>query len=101
MVDGVVGEFFWLSIAVTSSGVHVVCWGDAVGPVMWTIVLFCAGVGLDVLGTAMAGPAGMAAARGGREAMTRGLSNLFRRQKPFTDAQRIDPVLFQMERNIS
>jgi hypothetical protein len=37
----------WLSIAVTSSGVNVVCWGDAVGPAMWAIGLFCDGAGLD------------------------------------------------------
>ena len=36
-----------MSIAVTSSGVDVVCWGDALGPVMWTIGLFCGGEGLD------------------------------------------------------
>jgi hypothetical protein len=35
-----------LSIAVTSSGVDVVCWGDAVGPVMCTIDLFCGNEGL-------------------------------------------------------
>ena len=31
----------------TSSAVDVVCWGDAVGPVMWTIDLFCGNEGLD------------------------------------------------------
>ena len=36
-----------LSIVVTSSGVDVVCWGDATGPVMWTIDLFCGNEGLD------------------------------------------------------
>ena len=36
-----------MSIAVTSSGVDVVCWADAVGPVMWAIDLFCGGGGLD------------------------------------------------------
>ncbi len=36
-----------MSIVVASSGVDVVCWGDAVGPVMWTIDIFCGGVGLD------------------------------------------------------
>ena len=30
-----------MSIALTSSGVDVVCWGDALGPVMLTICLFC------------------------------------------------------------
>ena len=37
----------WLYICVTSSGVDVVCWGDAVGPVMWVIHLFCGNEGLD------------------------------------------------------
>ena len=36
-----------MAIAVTSSGVDVVCWGDAVGPVMWTIDLLCGNEGLD------------------------------------------------------
>ena len=36
-----------MSIAVTSSGADVVCWGDALGPVMWTIDLFCDGEGLE------------------------------------------------------
>ena len=36
-----------MSIAVTSSDVDVVCWGDALGSVMWTIGLFCDGEGLD------------------------------------------------------
>ena len=30
-----------MSIALISSGVDVVCWGDALGPVMWVKVLFC------------------------------------------------------------
>jgi hypothetical protein len=30
----------WLSIVVTSSGIDVVCWGDAVGPVVWVIARF-------------------------------------------------------------
>ena len=30
-----------MSIAVTSSGVDAVCWGDALGPVMWVRDLFC------------------------------------------------------------
>ena len=30
-----------MSIALMSSGVVVVCWGDALGPVMWVRVLFC------------------------------------------------------------
>ena len=36
-----------MSIAMMSSGVDVVCWGDAVGPVMWYIDLFCGGEVLD------------------------------------------------------
>ena len=36
-----------MSIVVTSSGVDLVCWGDAVGPVMWVIDLFCGNEGLD------------------------------------------------------
>ena len=36
-----------MSIVVMSSGVDVVCWGDAVGPVMWVIDLFCGNEGLD------------------------------------------------------
>jgi hypothetical protein len=32
---------------VTSSGVDVVCWGDAVGPVMWVIDLICGNEVLD------------------------------------------------------
>ena len=36
-----------MSIAVTSSGVDVVCWGAAMGPVMWAMDLFCGGRGLD------------------------------------------------------
>ena len=34
-------------MVVTSSVVDVVCWGDAVGPVMWVIDLFCADEELD------------------------------------------------------
>ena len=30
-----------MSIALTSSGVVVVCWGDVLGPVMWVRALFC------------------------------------------------------------
>jgi hypothetical protein len=37
----------WFSIVVTSSGVNVVCWGDAVGPVMWVIDRFTGDEGLD------------------------------------------------------
>ncbi len=40
-------RILWLSIDVTSSGVDVVCWGAAVGPVMWSMDLFCGGRGLD------------------------------------------------------
>ena len=36
-----------MPIVVTSSGVDVVCWSDAVGPVMWTIDLFRGNEGLD------------------------------------------------------
>ena len=36
-----------MSIVVTLSGVDVVCWGDAVGPVMWIIDLFCGNEELD------------------------------------------------------
>ena len=36
-----------MSIVVTSIGVDVMCWGDAVGPVMWVIDLFCGNEGLD------------------------------------------------------
>ena len=36
-----------MSIVVTSSGVDVVCWGDAVGPVMWVIDLICGNEVLD------------------------------------------------------
>ncbi len=36
-----------MSIAVTSSGVDVVCWGAAVGPVMWSMDRFCGGKELD------------------------------------------------------
>ena len=35
-----------MSIVVTSSGVDVVCWGDAVGPVMWVIYILCDSGGL-------------------------------------------------------
>ena len=40
-------RFLWLSIAVTSRGVDVVCWDDAVGPIMWSVDLFCGNEGLD------------------------------------------------------
>ena len=36
----------WLSKDVTSSGMDVVCWGDAVGAIMWSVDLFC---GIEVL----------------------------------------------------
>ena len=36
-----------MSIVMTSSGVDVVCWGDAVGPVMSVIDLFCGNEELD------------------------------------------------------
>ena len=36
-----------MSIAVTSSGVDVVCCSDTVGQVMLTIDIFCGGEGLD------------------------------------------------------
>ena len=35
-----------MSIVVTSSGMDVVCWGNAVGPVMWVIDLFCGSGGI-------------------------------------------------------
>jgi hypothetical protein len=40
-------RILWLSIVVTSSGVDVVCWGEAVGRVTWSIDLFDEGRGLD------------------------------------------------------
>ncbi len=40
-------RILWLSIVVTSSGVDVVCWGEAVGRVTWSIDLFGEGRGLD------------------------------------------------------
>ena len=36
-----------MSIVVTSSGVDVMCRGDAVGPVMWAIDLFCGNEGME------------------------------------------------------
>ena len=36
-----------MSIVLTSSGVNLVCWGDASGPVMWTVDLLCDGEGLE------------------------------------------------------
>jgi hypothetical protein len=40
VIDGVVGEVFMLSIVATSSGVDVVCCGDAVGWVICLIYIF-------------------------------------------------------------
>ncbi len=36
-----------MSIVVTSRGVDAMCWGDAVGPVMWVIDIFFCNEGLD------------------------------------------------------